>query len=758
MKARIGAGASALDWDNLIAAGLIDDLLPVVSDSTIPVAENSRLKQTGKVPSLLTKHREAIGIPQWTKAISSPADIARWRNEPVYGICIQTRRLRGIDVDITGQALADEVWALLRDRLDPFECQQPHRRVREGSPKFLVPVFCEAEHRLAKRIIRCGEKGAIEILADGQQFIAAGTHTSGIRYAWDTPTGFAPMDFPRIAEADLVALIEELVQTFGDGDVTTVHSSGMTVVRAASPGASADPVVAFLFDAGVVKSVQGDGRVNITCPFESEHSTPDANDTVTQYFPAYTGRHDGGVFEQGHFRCLHAHCAHREDGDFLQAMGYGLDDFEDLPLTADHVARRETPNHLDSIPVLVQGKRGPVASTDNIVKALSSRRMCGYMLAYDEFRAMPVIADDWSADLPNWRGVTDEDTLNLELALLTKVGFATAPSDVVRRAARWVARENRIDVLRDWANSLVWDGVRRIDGFVEAAFGSQVEQGSESQSAGDAVNMGRYMWTAMAGRAIDPGIKADTAIVLVGRQGTGKSTAVEALAPFAGTFSEVWFTLNDVELRRSLQGRAVIEIAELGGMNTASVEKVKAFLSGTVDKVRGLYREFAEEVPRRCVFFGTTNEENFLSDVTGNRRFMAVRADTVDVDYIRRNHDQLWAEAVALYKKHGVMYRAVTELVVRRTESRMALPELYEPLLAWLRRVDEVTGERNGDTPFTLHDALNAIGIPVEKRSGRTSSLQAGKALRMLGYETAVVWSVEDQRNLRRWKKSEVKK
>src|SRR4029077_7475637 len=100
----------------------------------------------------------------------------------------------------------------------------------------------------------------------------------------------------------------------------------------------------------------------------------------------------------------------------------------------------------------------------------------------------------------------------------------------------------------------------------------------------------------------------------------------------------------------AVEGKWVIEIAELQGMRKAEIEKVKAFISRCHDRERKAYAHFRTEIPRTCVFIGTTNAEFYLKDVTGNRRFWPVKVARYDHKAFLHDRDQIFAEAVELEK------------------------------------------------------------------------------------------------------------
>ena len=298
-------GATADDWAHFASLlGLTPDLLPVVSNPSAKPSPRSKLKTMGKVPSVYGADG-VYGIGAWTSKTADHDDIRQWSQQPDYGICIQTRTVRAIDVDITDPQAAADVLAAL---------PALPRRTRPNASKFLCVFYLPGE--LPKRVIKTAH-GAIELLGTGQQFIACGTHPSGARYEW---AGGLPDDVPALTIEQFEALWALLASRFGIESTTSAPSTKAVVLAAA---ATNDPVAQHLMAEGMVKSTERDGRLHIRCPFEDEHTSA-AGVSDTTYFPAHTGG-----YERGHFKCLHAHCEHRSDDDFRLAVG--VSEFDAVP-------------------------------------------------------------------------------------------------------------------------------------------------------------------------------------------------------------------------------------------------------------------------------------------------------------------------------------------------------------------------------------------------------------------------------------------
>lgn len=202
-------GATAHEWQHFdLVLGLGADMLPVVCDPNAKAASFSNVKAFGKIPSQYHNDGSAFGIAKWTKLAVTGALIDQWRSDPRLGFCVRTSAVRAIDVDTSDASTAAAVQAYIIEYLNTYDIALP-TRVRANSPKFLMPFYlAEAQ---TKRIINTSS-GRIEFLADGQQFVAAGTHTSGARYEW---LGGLPQSIPTLSLECFEHLWGELQKMFG---------------------------------------------------------------------------------------------------------------------------------------------------------------------------------------------------------------------------------------------------------------------------------------------------------------------------------------------------------------------------------------------------------------------------------------------------------------------------------------------------------------------------------------------------------------
>jgi predicted P-loop ATPase len=215
--------------------------------------------------------------------------------------------------------------------------------------------------------------------------------------------------------------------------------------------------------------------------------------------------------------------------------------------------------------------------------------------------------------------------------------------------------------VRAYLDGLHWDGVPRIDRWLKTYGGAKDNKFIRA--------VGRLALIAAVRRIRQPGCVVDEMPVLVDeRPGSDKSSALRALCP-----DPAWFTDSlplgggDKEAIERLVGKWIVEASEPAGLRRGDIERMKAFLSRQVDPARRAYGRFRTEVPRQCVFFGTTNEPVFLKD-SENRRYWPVRAGRFDAAAIARDRDQLWAEAAAAEAK-GESIRLDPEALASGDES-----------------------------------------------------------------------------------------
>lgn len=243
----------------------------------------------------------------------------------------------------------------------------------------------------------------------------------------------------------------------------------------------------------------------------------------------------------------------------------------------------------------------------------------------------------------------DADAAQLRIYLEPFFG-KVAKNDILDAVAA-CASDQAYHPVQDYLTSLTWDGVPRLDTLLIDYMGAEDTDYIRTVT--------RKAFVAAVARAMTPGCKYDAMLVLVGEQGRYKSTL---FAKMGGVwFSDSLRTFGDKDAMETIQGTWINEIPEMQALAKSDVNAVKMFLSKTSDYYRAAYGQYAADRPRQCVFFGTTNSKECLSDGTGNRRFWAV-----DIDRRRRSksvaqdldleRDQLWAEAVLYWRLGEPLY------------------------------------------------------------------------------------------------------
>lgn len=286
-----------------------------------------------------------------------------------------------------------------------------------------------------------------------------------------------------------------------------------------------------------------------------------------------------------------------------------------------------------------------------------------------------------------------------------------------------LARENTYHPVRDYLDNLPqWDGVPRVDTWL-------IEYGSaENTELNQAV--GALTLIAAIRRVREPGCKFDEMLVLEGETGVGKSTAIETLCPDRDWFSDsVHFGLRDRETLEQVMGRWIIEVPELKGMRKSDADARKAFLSRNTDRGRLAYARTPSTVPRTCIFVGTTNDETYLNDPTGNRRFWPVKVGRFDLGRLTADRDMLWAEAAEREAK-GEYIRLSPRLYPAATDAQKS----REVRSAVLDQLEDALG--NSEGKITSLEVRLFFGIEGHSQSANQALYnQIGHAMKELGWE-----------------------
>jgi hypothetical protein len=317
--------------------------------------------------------------------------------------------------------------------------------------------------------------------------------------------------------------------------------------------------------------------------------------------------------------------------------------------------------------------------------------------------------------------LTDDVCMILRHAVLERWGFDPG-SQHIFDAAHTLALHNKTHPIREYLARLVWDGVPRLNDWLSTYLGAEQTRLSAA--------IGQLVLLAAVRRVRQPGVKFDSIMVLEGPQGSGKSTAVRILAGDENFSDQDILTLNPKEQMEILDGVWLYEISELQGLKKADVGKVKAFASRQVDRARLAYARFPSVIKRQVIFIGTTNDDQYLTDPTGNRRFWPIRTNEIDLPGLRDARDQLWAEAAHL-EATGVPLVLPRDLWPTAAEEQAARV-LDDP---WFDGVASARGTIEGGVErITTTVLLQHLGVPIE-RQGQYDAKRIVPMMRKAGWE-----------------------
>ena len=349
--------------------------------------------------------------------------------------------------------------------------------------------------------------------------------------------------------------------------------------------------------------------------------------------------------------------------------------------------------------------------------------VAGVSIRFDRFIGDAVVHWDGLPHCATPRPLEEDDHLFLRRHLESRCNFKPIGADLMAGAVRLEARSHEFDSAVEWLNSLPpWDGVLRVENFVSEYLNARRPAAPDEDGGArwDAYvrAVGNYFWSAAAGRVLAPGVKADAVPVLVGSQGLKKSSILEALAPTPETFLELSLDGKREDRIRLMKGKLVVELAELAGMNKKESEEIKAFVTSRFDEFVDKFEKIAKRHPRRCMFIGSTNEQSFLSDPTGNRRWLPIQtAGVIDIELIRRDREQLWAEGAHLFRKNGVMYQGLESIAAEHAAAHTAADPWDVLVETWLMAQARVVRDAraSGKDPVQAGSLLEftAKGEPV---------------------------------------------
>ena len=295
--------------------------------------------------------------------------------------------------------------------------------------------------------------------------------------------------------------------------------------------------------------------------------------------------------------------------------------------------------------------KGAIAQTiENVVLILSNDPRLEGCLAFNEMDHNIIT----QKSLP-WRKVKGPsqwiDADDAALRYYLERFYGLSGKDRIFDAVNVVAQQHAFHPVKDYLNSCAWDGAPRVETLLIDYLGAEDTDYTRAVT--------RKTLAAAVARIFKPGCKFDYMLTLRGRQGLGKSALIGKLG--GQWYSDTFTTMQGKEAYEQVMGVWIMEVGELAGMRKAEAEQIKLYISKQTDRFRPAYGRRLQEFPRQCIFIGTTNEQQFLRDTTGNRRFWVVDTpNKPERDFWEELTPEviglIWAEAVEIYKAGEKLY------------------------------------------------------------------------------------------------------
>lgn len=323
---------------------------------------------------------------------------------------------------------------------------------------------------------------------------------------------------------------------------------------------------------------------------------------------------------------------------------------------------------------VAQTKAGvPICNFDNVLRVLEGWPGLQDIIWFDEFHQKY-----FRKGGAEWR---DVDDLNVLIFMQRELGLRKVSLDMVRNALQTYAHQRPRNEPRDWMDTMVWDKTERLDAFFPHYFGVRLSDYSMAAS--------KNWWIAMVARIYAPGSKVDNMVILEGGQGRYKSTSLDIIG--GKWYAETHESVMSKDFYLQLQGKMICEISELDTFSRVEVSTIKKVITCRTDRFRPPYGRASADFPRRSIFVGTTNESTYLRDTTGARRFWPMKIKTIKIDDLRRDRDQLFAEAVHRFKQGEPWYLMPDGETSTEQESRRQHDEWEGPISKFLVNTQETT-------------------------------------------------------------------
>jgi predicted P-loop ATPase len=324
------------------------------------------------------------------------------------------------------------------------------------------------------------------------------------------------------------------------------------------------------------------------------------------------------------------------------------------------------------------------------------------------------------------RPITDTDITHIQ-EWLQLAGLTSVTRDTVQQAVDLLCSQNIVHPVKDYLESLDWDGIDRLDDWLTDCFGVEKTE--------YAAAVGRMFMIGLVARIYEPGCQADYMLILEGDQGIKKSTACRVLAGewFSDSMPE---NVGSKDADLHLRGKWLVEIPELHHFSKAETAVLKAFITRRVDIYRPPYGRKEVHRPRQNLFIGTTNKKTYLQDPTGARRFWPVMTTEIDIPLLTSMRDQLFAEAVVRYHLGEHWWPDPdfeANLITPEQETRFEIDAWEDPIADFLRGKPNAVAEHPRGRTTVFEIAKQALFFDAQ-RIGTHDQRRITDILQRLGW------------------------
>lgn len=446
--------------------------------------------------------------------------------------------------------------------------------------------------------------------------------------------------------------------------------------------------------------------LNMRCPWADTHSSADKPQDAGLQMK------DGRV---AGFHCFHAGCSEKKLPDVRRFFGLGNERAGVLGFRTDSKDRTLKEDQY------------------NIRHAID---LMDIKLSYNMFTKRNYLTSE-----NRGRYIDDSVWDNIWLQIDTMFGFLPSQK-FFRTVSRVYARANSFHPILNYLNALVWDGKPRLDEWLVKYAGAKDSPYVRAISAIPLIAAVRRIRRPET-------VKFDEILVLESvEQGKDKSQALAALCEDKTWFTDSFsFDLKPKEVIEQTIGKWIIEVSELSGQKMAGIEHLKAMLSRQSDTARLAYREDPETIDRGFIIIGTTNSEFYLTDPTGNRRFWPVRIEKFNLDALRVDKDQIWAEAA-----HRESQNESIRLDESLWEAAAVEQEKRREVTAWEMKLSKFFCCSTATYRVSYEELFEELQVPIE-RQNRASIKELSAAMKALGFRRV---TISPRRNLDGKHKAEI--